>query len=233
MRLAIVTGIWKRYDIFKIWCDGINKLIQNAPDALDIEVIVAGSEGIHSRTPVEANGYTYIETSNYPLSEKMNKTIIKAKELQCDYVLCLGSDDIITVDLLHKYYEYMQGGYDYVGLLDFYFYDTITKKALYWAGYNDKRRGQTCGAGRMLSSWLLDKIDWRLWTGSVNKGLDSNMANTLKNIPHRATTLKLKDLNLYAVDIKSEYNVTPFRRWVNSYYVDAQELLYKLGIYEQ
>jgi hypothetical protein len=219
MRLTIVTGMWKRPEVFNMWCKGVNALLEYYPN-VDLQVVVAGSEGRASRDLVEPHGYHYIETPNTPLAEKMNKTIYKARELGSDYVLCVGSDDIVTPELLGKYLEYIENGYDFIGVLDWYFYDTATHRALYWGGYADSRAGATCGAGRVLSKWLLDKWDWRIWENKHSHVLDNSMEEKLELTPHRHKTFRLKDLNLFALDIKSSTNMTPFKRWDNSVFID-------------
>jgi hypothetical protein len=70
LKLAIVTGVWKRPEVFKLFAKGMHDL--RASSSLDITVIVAGSEGIKSRSMVEQYPFYYIEAKNDPLAAKMN-----------------------------------------------------------------------------------------------------------------------------------------------------------------
>lgn len=219
-KIAICTAVWKRPEIFKMFAEGFKKL------GAGIELIVAGSEGNISRELVlscapEAH---YIEIPNDPLATKMNATTLKARDLGADYVICVGSDDIITPELLKVYIEYMRQGFDYIAVLDWYFYDTVTKKAAYWGGYIDGRKGHTCGAGRVLSSELMAKWNWQPWEIKDSKVLDNSMQNKLKRTAHSAVTFSLKEKGVFAIDVKSSTNMTPFALWPNTKYIDVKQI---------
>jgi hypothetical protein len=221
IKIAICTGVWKRPEVFEYFSRGIDHLKSKCK--IPLEIIVAGSEGIQSKKMVEQKGYHYIETPNDPLATKMNVTILKAKELNATHVICVGSDDIITPGLLEKYIEFIKQGYDYIGIIDWYFYDTVTGKSLYCGGYKDERRkGHTCGAGRVLSANLLSRWGWKPWEIKDSKVLDNSMQNKLKNTPHSIKTFSLKEFNLYALDIKSSTNMTPFAKWDNADFIDSK-----------
>lgn len=220
LKLAIVSAVWKRPDVFELFAKSI--LILKKTSDIDIEVIISGSEGKKSKSMVEKYGFTYIEIPNDPLAEKVNAPVIYAQRLNVSHILCVGSDDLITPELLKQYIVYMKEGYDYIGVTDFYFYDLITKKSLYWGGYREKfRQGHTCGAGRILSSRLLNLWDWKPWENRHNKILDNSIQEKLKKTPHSIKTFSLKENNLFALDVKSSTNMTPFNLWDNSNYIDS------------
>lgn len=211
-KIAICTAVWKRPDIFKLFAEGFKKL------GAGIELIVAGSEGKASRDLVLScvPSAHYIEIPNDPLATKMNATTLRARELGADYVICVGSDDIITPQLLKVYIEYMQRGFDFIGVLDWYFYDTVTKQATYWGGYIDGRKGHTCGAGRVLSARIMNAWNWQPWEIKDSKVLDNSMQTKLKRTAHSAVTFSLKERGVYAIDVKSSVNMTPFDLWPNT-----------------
>lgn len=218
MKIAIVTGIWKRHDIFEMCAKGI-QLLQQQTDC-EISVIVSGSEGNTSKQLVEKHGFTYIEIPNEPLAIKMNAPVLMAKQLNADYVFCIGSDDIISPELFSIYVEQAKRGIDFVGVTDFYFYDTISKRVIYWGGYReDWRKGHTCGAGRLISKRLLDLWQWKLWEVKHNLILDNSIQDKLAATPHTEMIFSIKENGVYALDIKSKENMTPFAMWDNT--VDA------------
>ena len=179
---------------------------------------------------VEAHGFEYIETPNSPLSNKMNATSLAAKG--SDYVICMGSDDIIHPKLMEQYLVWMQQGYDFIGSTDYYFYDLENNKALYWGGYIDKKRkGETVGAGRIFSKKLMNDCNWMLWADGVDSGLDST---SKVNIKGKVKTFSLRSLGLFAVDLKSSTNITPFKLWKNTRFIDERliRFLFK-NIFEQ
>jgi len=212
---VIVTGMWKRPEVFEIFAKHTK--------TLGIEVIVAGSEGKKSRNLAEKYGFHYIEIENDPLAAKMNATTLKAKELKYTHVICVGSDDLLSKELIDEYLTLMRKGYDYIGVTDFYFYELESGKAAYWGGYRDRNRiGHTAGAGRVISKTLLDEWDWMPWDDKDSKYLDNSMQNKLRSSIHPKTTFSLKGKGLLAVDIKSQVNMTPFELWDNTLYIEPK-----------
>lgn len=222
MKVAFVTGVWKRPDVFKMFARGIHQLRQI--EGLEIFTIVAGSEGEVSRTMVQMEGFKYIEMPNQPLAIKMNATLIEAKKYNVDYVMCLGSDDVIGVGLMKEYLKHMNNGIDFIGVLDFYFYDLVSKRSIYWSGYTGHRKGHTCGAGRCVSKSFLDKMHWNMWEIKDNGMLDSSLQRKLKEIQHTSIIFKCKDTGTYGLDIKSKTNMTPFFLWENAEFIDSEEI---------
>lgn len=228
MKIAIITAVWKRPEIFEMFAKGIHEL--EKIKEIELITIISGSERDVSKNMVEKHDFIYIEIPNQPLAEKVNAPLKIAKELNIDYVLCLGSDDIIHPDLMLKYIEIMKKGIDFIGVLDFYFYDTTSKKSAYWAGYREPRRlNHTCGAGRILSKNLLNKWDWSVWENRHNHILDDSMQKKLLSTPHTSEFFRLKDFDLYGLDIKSTTNMTPFKLWDNTNYIDNKIIFDKFA----
>lgn len=212
---CIVTGMWKRPEVFKIF----GKHYQD----LGIDVIVAGSEGKKSKELAESFGFIYLERPNQPLAEKMNATINEGLKRGYTHFICVGSDDLLTKDLVDEYKRLIRLGYHFIGVLDFYFYELETGKASYWGGYRDRKRFRnTCGAGRVLSRKLVESWGGKIWEGE--RYLDSSMQQKLATSDLPKYVFKLKNKGLFAVDIKSNTNLTPFSLWDNSSYINGQIL---------
>ena len=224
MKITMVTGVWKRPEVFKMFAKGV-RYLNNEIDGLNLEVIVAGSEGEKSRKMVEDEGFTYIEIANQPLAAKMNATTLKAKESNPDYVICMGSDDVLHPSAMVHYLEWMNKGYDFIGCQDFYFYDMQSGKSLYWGGYMERyRRMHTAGAGRCISRKLMERWNWQPWTVGDDAMLDNSMQGKIRG---KQRVLNLKRLNAYALDIKSVENMTPFERWGNTKFINSEIILDK------
>ena len=213
MKITMVTGVWKRPDVFKLFAKGVKAIPH------EIDVIVAGSEGIHSRRMVESEGFTYIEKKNRPLGAKMNATTLAAKG--SDYVICMGSDDILSPELFEVYLHYMNKGFDFIGLQDLYFYDTKSKHAIYWGGYKDNRKGKTTGVGRCLSKRMMELMDWQPWENKFNRYLDGSMDANISTCKSKKV-INLKRTGLMAVDVKSKHNLTKFEKWHNADFIDPE-----------
>jgi hypothetical protein len=220
MKISFITAVWQRPEVFMLFTKGMARLIQDFPK-IDISVVVVGSEGQKSQSMVRAEGYHYIEYPNDPLSIKMQSTVSYAqKMIDPDYYFCLGSDDIIHPKLFKEYLRHAKKGVDYIGCLDWYFHDIFLNKSSYWGGYIDARRkGLFCGAGRMISRNLLDKMDGVIWKGN-DMMLDTSMEERMKSIDYTSHAIHLKSKKLYGLDIKSAINMTKFDLWDNTKYID-------------
>lgn len=213
MKIVILTAVWKRHDLFKIFLKGIERVKQNTKH--EIILVTIGSE----KKKFSPN---HIETSNFPLSNKWQTGIEEVRELNPDYVLMLGSDDFICSNLLDVYTSEMEKGTELIGLIDCYFLDSRIDKLSYWVGYRNHRRGESIGMARMLSKGLLNKLDWKVWTIQANKGLDSIMMKKLRSLKVSEKMFNCKNKNIMALDVKTNINVSNIKT-----YRDLHEEPYK------
>lgn len=228
MRLAIVTGIWKRPEVFRMFAAGVGMLQDHFRGRLEIICCVAGSEGKPSKDLVTAHkGFYYTETPNKPLGQKMNQAAHLAYRLNPNYCLMVGSDDIISIPLMEKYFVAMQQGIDFVALMDCYFFDTVSKRGLYWGGYTKPfNRGRSLGMGRLISARVLNQIRWVCWPPGYDRVLDTAFDRQMDRTRCSRVMITLRNENLFALDIKSETNMTQFMQWDNSQFIDGKKMLF-------
>lgn len=220
MKIAVVSAVWKRPEVFEMFAKGLLNL--KASIEHELIIIIAGSEGNKSKTMVEKYGFTYIEVPNSPLATKHNATTLEAKKHNPDYVLFLGSDDIIGNSLMSVYDRYMERSVDFIGVTDFYFYDITTKKSSYWGGYTDNRIGHTAGAGRLISKRLMNLWNWETFEVKDSHVLDNSVQNKLRNLKYSSALINMKAHDVFALDIKSSENMTPFDLWPNTKLIDTK-----------
>lgn len=219
MKLSLVTGAWQRHTLFEFFC----RYYKDLQKKIDFELIVACSEP-ETIAIAKKYGHSIAKIANQPLYRKFNAASEMAKG--SDYCIMIGSDDFLTAETLKHYIELFKEGYDYIFTLDWYFYDTKTKKGLYWKGYSEPYRyGKGCGAGRALSKNLMDKMKWNPWISGFDNLLDTGMEKQLDRIPHTEYGFRLRDEGLFALDIKSDVNMTKFERWDNSIEFDGKEMI--------
>ena len=147
---------------------------------------------------------------NNPLSKKWQHGIdYIRKNIECDAVLMLGSDD--TIEGHENYKTWLLQGYEFIGLKDIYIKNLYTGEVKHWKGYTNHRRGETAGAGRCFSKSLLDKLDWTLWTINKNNGLDGDLMNKLSKIDYKTKVLDSTQVKI--TDLKDKDSLTPFSRF--------------------
>lgn len=227
-KLCFVTGMWQRHNIFEMFAEGVDLLRKEFCAKVDIQVAVSGSEGRVSRDLAENYRFHYVETPNQPLGAKMNKSVELARMLSPDYCLMLGSDDLIGSKLMARYVELMEKGIDFVYLTDCYFFDTVSKGGLYWGGYiKPNNKGDAAGIGKLISKNLLDKINWNCFPPGFDRILDTGFDKQIRNVSYTKEAINLQQNGLFALDIKSQVNMTPFARWPNANHVNGEEMLFK------
>lgn len=233
MKIAIVTAIWQRPEIWDMFKQGVRRL-RNQYSDVEVEVCVAGSEGIKSQNRCKEKWIHYIEMPNNPLGAKMNAASLLAKKTNADYYLLVGSDDIICNNLFDLYLDAADDNIDYTYLMDGYFFDTTTKLALYWGGYRQQRNiGRPLGAGRFLSKRLMEAMNFKCWYDVKLSGLlDQSMDEKMERIKHTKREIYCKDNNCMLLDIKSSTNMTKFAKWDNTEFINPMSITKHIPKYE-
>jgi len=208
MKIGILTAIWKRPEITRIFAEGIKRLQKQ----FDIVPVVVGSEGEMSMSLCHEYGFMYLERPNEPLGRKFNEGLRVFKNIDVDYIMIMGSDDLISNNLIEAYMPFMEKRKDVIGILDIYFYDILKKQLHYLSGYGlrpqDKhRKGEPLGLARCIKRDVVERLQWQLWMNGINKGLDWTMTQRLKRIRVRPVVMRLRDIGALAVDLKSRHNI--------------------------
>lgn len=199
MKLALVVCIYNRHDLEVISLDNFKRQSKK----YGFDVIVVGSEGDVSRSLAE--GCIYVEHLNNPVSDKHNAGFAKAREIGCDGVVLMGSDDFVS----DNYFDFVKSNFDsenVLGLKDLYFYSTKTKGLSYFKGYANN--SQTVGAGRFFPASVLNKMDWKLWSSGLNKGLDTNCSQRLAKKGIAEHSFSMEETGIFLVDVKHSRSIT-------------------------
>lgn len=220
MRFAIATAVQGRYRLFDLFCEYYAGMKQ----VLDFELYVSVSE---DQNRIIANRWKHqpINVPNEPLWQKVNASAQAAKNYE--FIIFIGSDDFMTEQTLRYYIAlFEQNKYEYVFPYDWYFFDTRTKKGLYWAGYNQPFNiGTACGAGRALSKRAMHRMNFQPWIRGFDTVLDTGMDRQIKKLRLKSYGFHLKRMNLFAMDVKTRNNMTPFAVWDNSFLLDGKKML--------
>lgn len=219
-KITFVTAVWKRPEVFALFAKGIHNLEKRFPK-IKFNTAVSGSEGEQSKAMVEDEGFLYVECENQPLGKKMNKALELGLSTNADYYILLGSDDIICENLFKLYLSEIDKGTEYIYVTDGYFYDLISQKALYWAGYRKScNRGHALGAGRVLKSDVLKRTNGKLWYDDrLNNLLDTAFDEITKGKVKTKKAFKCYDEGVVILDIKTSTNMTPFAQWDNARFI--------------
>jgi GT2 family glycosyltransferase len=199
-------------------------------EGLEVVVSVTGSESNRSKALCREDWIIYTEFKNNPLGAKMNQAAIQAEQTNADYYLLMGSDDVIGTDLMKLYLKYLDEGYEYLYLLDCYFYDIKRKCGLYWGGYRmSNNHGHPAGIGRVLTKDLMKKMEFQPWYDVKMSGLlDQAMNEKMAQLRPKARAIHCLSEGVFALDIKSDENMTQFDLWDNTVTFNGKFLYNKL-----
>jgi len=191
-KILILLPIWGREPIVKICFDNLKELQKD----FNIEVLCVVSEQWAKILAFEY-GFKYIKAPNECLGTKMNIGVEESLKYQYDYLMNLGSDDIITKELFDIYEPLFKENYPFFGCTRLTFVDSESKRL------------KTCdyqamiGAGRCIRRDVLkDVLEVQPMYSNVQKGLDFNSMSkfrcSMKEIKNPFTTI---------YDIKSMINI--------------------------
>ncbi len=147
MRVLVFLAVWKRPEITEICFMGIDRLRNNS--RLPIEALAVISEesmiGLCEKYNIK-----WCFHSNEPLGRKKNFGLDVAMTLEWDYLIEIGSDDLVKDELLEKYEPYM-GKYEMFGTKDSSIIDSKTGNCRRLAS------DTPFGLGRCISRKVLEK----------------------------------------------------------------------------
>jgi hypothetical protein len=164
-------------------------------------VFTAGSEGEASSNLARKHGLKYIECKNFPVSNKHNKLVESLRDVDFDYAVILGSDNLVSKNFTEKMEQVLtEKKPDFLQLKGLYFYNQKTKKTTYYNGFT--------GVGRCFSKNVLEALDYKLWSDGLNSGLDTSSLNILETNGYKPFEIDIRDLGVEVVDVKYRDNIT-------------------------
>ena len=211
-KVIITTLIWQRPQIFDIWARQIKKIIhQSDKTAFDIQVVCCGSEGGVSMALAQKYNFLYVEAPNLPLGRKANLRLDYIRQLDPDYVLFLGSDDLMSVRTWKKYEIWIHRGFEEICSMDIYLFNMLDRQAAYSTGYiGTHRDGEPMAVGRLLNKRLLNLAGWKLWDDTRRFGLDGSSKRVLMGIEAKRKYYYHRHEGTIIVDLKSDTNIGRF-----------------------
>jgi hypothetical protein len=211
-KVVVLTCTWQRPEITEIFVNCLLSVQEKTKSIFEYVNIVIDSDNSNLNVFKDrTNDFTYHNFPNTPISNKWNYGVGLTKDIDFDYILFLGSDDIMDQNVMLEYHNKMKDGNDFIGIIDMYVFNYINNKLYYWSGYDEKtdRKGETIGLGRCLSKKTIEKLNYTPWALNINKGLDKTLNNNIKKIQDlKVSKIKLTDFNGFSCDIKGNVNIT-------------------------
>ncbi len=241
-----IVGVMALHRREKIAAMSIERLQER--QCLPVEMVVVGDSEVEQKVAADTGAH-YVQISNWPLSNKWQAGIEKARELDPDGVLIMGSDDWITDGWLAQAIKCIETqDVDLVGKMEWEICDVRPEKTvILHQEFIDGRRTRPIGAGRLFRRQILDRINWELFPHGINRGLDLASFQSIKSVGgtwrlmkgERSPRLLLiradwaccnpwKKLTGGLEGISSSRTVPHPERWINKFYPDGWEKLRSL-----
>lgn len=221
INLLIYLAIWRRPEITELCFMGINRMRKHKEYNIQVLAVISEPEMIHLCNKYDIK---WIMADNYPLGKKKNKGLMEASNFQFDYLMEIGSDDLVTNDLLDCYLDYF-GKYNFFGISDCAYIES-ENLACRRLTFNKS----TYGAGRCMSRKMLENMGWQIWDNNLQRGLDNN--STLRMETKGYNFHKIPPMDIPGViDVKSDENLWKFNYFLGVEY-DINLLFEKLSVGE-
>lgn len=215
-RVRIVTALWGRHGIARAcighWREWAKRV------GWDVQVFAAVSEDAAERICADM-GVAFVRVPNQPLGSKWNEAVRLAMHApgDYDYLMAMGSDDVLAAGLAEAYKPYIRAGTLLFGVPDMYAWDIRSGRGLYFAGYADPFPRIAIGAGRMLhrraAEHVMGRVGW-LYQADITRGLDTQSRNLCAHVGIAETILPPQRSVL---DIKGPDNINPIGRFSPSH----------------
>lgn len=165
MKVLIFLAVWRRPEITEICFIGIDRLRKSG--LLQIDTLAVISE--QSMIPLcKKYDIDFVMHKNEPLGEKKNVGLNYAMLKSWDYLLEIGSDDIIKTELLEHYAPLMEQRVPFFGISHFNYINSEDGQC---RSYITK---SSYGAGRCISRETIEKVCY----GVDCKGIETLIGGT-------------------------------------------------------
>ena len=179
VKVIICSCVYKRYELAKFCIiDWLKK------DIYKIIIIYSYEEDYNNLKDIVDSRLVLLKHENLPLSNKWNYSVISAKKYNPDCVMIMGSDDIFFDSYITKVKYNINRGIDYISntkwLNCWYFNNKIIISS---DKYIKRATDDGLGSGRVISSSILNNINWNLYKFDIpiNKCLDGTSFNKIKS----------------------------------------------------
>jgi hypothetical protein len=196
IKLLIYLAVWKRPEITEICFMGIDRLRKQGKHEVDALAIISEDEMI---TLCEKYGVRWAMHENLPLGRKKNFGLHEAMKLDFDYLVEIGSDDLLKDEYLDIPFDR-----DVITLNELAIVNTHTKQCRKLTA-----RDARFGAGRAMSRRAIDAmLKAGLWDDKQNVGLDNRSTFALAKAGFFEKRHSFPEP--VVLDLKSDVNIWSF-----------------------
>lgn len=217
-RITVCSPAWKRPEVLDIW---LRAMLALKPTPF---IVVAGSPGDGCEEVAQRYGWDrvfYFQTPNKPVGAKWNEAHKRAKGT-AEYYLTTGSDDVLD-QKMWDYYQSFTG--ERLVLMDLYFIDLPSKRALYWGGRPKGMQYENypIGASQLTRHDVMEKLNWEPFNPKT-MAHEMDTERKCVQLGIEQTKIKMVETGGLSIDLKTSDSYSPFRMWPGSTKIELAEL---------
>lgn len=152
MKILFYIATWQRIEITKLCYQNLQHFISKNPQHT-WQVMIVCSETEHI-VLAKDYGFECCLTDNFPVGQKMNTGLEHCLKLEWDYIIQLGSDDVLNPEIMQLFDEHLAAGVDIIGVDSAVYIDMEQQRAKTFS-YEDGKR--VLGAGRLISRKAIEQ----------------------------------------------------------------------------
>lgn len=218
IKIITFTPVWQRRKLFEIFLQGIKRLIKYSPNRFEIVPFFMISERYYAAR-LNEEGFDFIMINNNPLGAKKNEGLTYIlNNYQFDYMLEIGSDDIIANMYLDIAEPYLKTGIPQMCPSRVYFLDILSGKIA------SHKTDRIVGLGRFISADALRMVTTMepFWMPTADRGMDTYSWRVLArwDIDNQV----IKSDHPILIDVKSEINLNRIDAFIDEI-ITVKELL--------
>lgn len=202
--IGIIAPNYQRPKVLHLFCESIKRIRKELDNYIPVCVISDEED----KNLCGAYHINHITQKNLPVTDKFNRGVAWARDMNFDHILISGSDDIFSTDTIRRIMEATSEGYDLIGVNRLYFY---AGDGLYRGNMVRFDAQRMLGVGKTIKMDILAKVNYRPWTKDKNWGMDALVTQAIT--PYVKKEIVLNDTII--VDVKTRVNINKGSMWMN------------------
>jgi hypothetical protein len=221
MKLLIGIPIYRRPKIVNIQLNyTMDVLVPHIKNkGLDVEVLVVGSDNVDTEIMQSFSDITYVCIPNV-LSDKFNHLMRYAQDFDFDYLMTLGSDDLMPKNLFDDVFDLVNENGFIASPSQTWMCDMMKSQVFKWTGYSDQKRvlkKYGLGSGRIYSKNTISKLSRSPFGEGLMMGMESTIASELDVILNGLSNFTVfMDAQDFLFALKTNENI-----WKINSYIDV------------
>lgn len=197
---GIITISNKRPRILELFCYSIQRIRQEMD--IFIPCVVVGDKG--HKEICQKYHINHITQDNHPATRKWNTGTDFMMRYGVDYILVVGSDDILSTDLVKKLYSQMQQGTDLIGIKSCYFYSA---DGIHRGELKRLESTQILGVARCISRKVIEQAGV-VWPEDKSWGMDAICSRSIGRY-----VKSIAFVEGVVVDVKNKESLNKYTMW--------------------